>query len=192
MATGATVILCDVEGSGPLVDTASFDRLRALNFGVGALRDPLTPAALTAELHRYDAREAAAVAARVRAECGIERATDRLLALYAELRAEAPSLTGADHDTACLAAASRYLQATSSRVVAQEREIARRGEALAAQERHIAHLGDTLTTLETSPFGRLRRGLLRLPVLASLYRHLRRGGGGPSTDRREDDRSPTS
>src|SRR5262249_50036464 len=38
MAVGAAVILCDAAGLGPIVNSENFERLRAINFGIRALR----------------------------------------------------------------------------------------------------------------------------------------------------------
>lgn len=82
MAVGCAVILCDVPGLGPLVDTENFDRLRPLNFGLQALSSPLTADAIGAQLARYDRNEAAAVSARVRSEASLSDTVERLIALY--------------------------------------------------------------------------------------------------------------
>ena len=85
MATGATVVLCDVEGSGPRVTPVNFAELADLNFGVGALRLPHDGARLAAAIAGYDAEEAAAVARLVRQHGSLELAVERLLALYRDL-----------------------------------------------------------------------------------------------------------
>ena len=85
MAVGAAVILCDFAGAGPLVTAADFPRLRPLNFGVRALREPATPEGIAREIARYDAADAAEVSRRVREGAGRDATVDELLALYHEV-----------------------------------------------------------------------------------------------------------
>jgi hypothetical protein len=85
MAVGCAVILCGIEGAGPLVTSAQFDELRRWNFGRRALRLPAQPAALLREIARYDPADAAVVAKRVRAEANVESMLDAWLALYQEV-----------------------------------------------------------------------------------------------------------
>lgn len=89
MAVGCAVILCDESGAGPLVTADRFDELRPLNFGVRTLRHAHAAEYLAGQLRHYDAADAAAVCARVRAVAGMDAAIDRLVALYAEVVAEA-------------------------------------------------------------------------------------------------------
>jgi hypothetical protein len=58
MACGLAVILCDVAGIGGMVRSTDVDRLRRLNFGVRALRKPLSADTIQAELARYDPDDA--------------------------------------------------------------------------------------------------------------------------------------
>src|SRR5438128_9049089 len=51
--------------SGPMVTTAALDRLRALNFGIRTLREPLVPEVLAREIARYDPADAAQVSRRI-------------------------------------------------------------------------------------------------------------------------------
>jgi len=61
MAVGAAVILCDAGGSGPMVTTAEFDRLRRSNFGIRTLSENLDAELLLREIRRYDPKDAAEV-----------------------------------------------------------------------------------------------------------------------------------
>ena len=106
MAAGAVVVLCDVEGDGPLVTTENFDRLRSLNFGMSALQRPLDARRLGAAVDRYDAADAARVTERVRSECGLLPAMERILGIYRDALAESPSPDPADVSLA----ASTYLE----------------------------------------------------------------------------------
>ena len=109
MATGAAVVLCDIEGCGPMVAESNFDALRSMNFGLSALPEPVETGSLGAQIARYDAADAARVSARVRAECDRRPIVERLVEIYRAIgagrpRAETPGLAAE-----CLDAASRYL-----------------------------------------------------------------------------------
>ena len=196
MAVGAAVVLCDVEGCGPLVDSESFPRLRDLNFGMGVLRPPVTEERLRAEIERYDPAEAERVRDRVRREAGRAAAVARLVRLYEELAALAPSLSGEGHERECLKAASDYVawlgpygaEAAARVAVAEGRVAVAEGRTLAAESRtaaaedgaaalgrELAAARESLGSLERSPFGRLRSRLLRVRPLVGMYRALRRG-----------------
>jgi len=88
MAVGAAVILCDFGGAGPLVTSADFDRLRPMNFGFEALREPLAPEPILRQIERYDAEDAACVRDRLRGEGGLEQAVADLLGIYRAVIAE--------------------------------------------------------------------------------------------------------
>jgi glycosyltransferase involved in cell wall biosynthesis len=119
MAVGAAVVLCDSTGMGPMVTAAEFERLRALNFGVRALKHPLDAERLAREIERYDPTDAAEVSRRIRAEAGRDAALDELVELYEEVIAE----YGASGRAACDSAseegraASRYLGQLKSEIV---------------------------------------------------------------------------
>jgi hypothetical protein len=88
MAVGAAVVLCDREGSGPLVDTKNFAALRPLNFGRGVLDKPLDAALILAEIKRYDPVEALRVSQMVRDCAGHETVVDEIINLYVEVKRE--------------------------------------------------------------------------------------------------------
>lgn len=108
-AVGGFVVLCDAGGLGPAVTSGNVERVRALNFGVRLLRDPISADAVASRLALYDPAEATAVRESLRAEAGLDAAVDRLLALYTEVLAEHAAAPPADL-AAELAAASRYLR----------------------------------------------------------------------------------
>lgn len=189
MAVGAAVILCDVEGDGPLVTSEDFDRLRALNFGLGALRSPLDAGRLAAALDRYDASDAARVCEQVRSRCGLPSAVEHLSRIYGEVLAEHQ----APDSRAIELAASRYLEwlgpFTEQQLVGEITNAVRDATAAAAShgqrrvEPHdelaevverLAMTNDSLRVLERSPFFRARASLLRVGPLVRLYRHLAR------------------
>jgi len=139
MAVGAAVVLCDQAGAGPLVTSADFDRLRPLNFGIRALRHPLTADFLAGEIERYDAADATEVSRRLRATAGIEEAVDRLLGLYEEVlaehrqRGEPPAAEAAEEGRAA-AAYLRWLAPSLDEREGMTLEVARlRTEALRLQ-----------------------------------------------------------
>jgi hypothetical protein len=92
MAVGAAVIVSDVPGLGALVTRAEVDRLRELNFGLRAMTRPVSADSVGREIDRYDCRDAAAVSARVREVAGMGTFMDALLALYADVVAEAKAV----------------------------------------------------------------------------------------------------
>jgi len=95
MAVGAAVVLCDRPGLGPMVTSTSFPRLRAMNFGLAALTDPVTPDRIVEAVAGYDAADATRVRDLVRAHCGLEEATTDLVEIYWRVIAEAEADTRA-------------------------------------------------------------------------------------------------
>jgi len=85
MAVGAAVVLCDYEGSGPMVTPSNFARLRPLNFGRRALSEPLDARVILEEIRRYNPTEAFRVSQTVRATAGHESVVDELSSLYEEV-----------------------------------------------------------------------------------------------------------
>lgn len=106
MAAGAAVVLCDVEGDGPLVTTGNFDRLRPLNFGMSVLQRPLDARRLGAAVDRYDAEDATRVTEEVRSRCGLLPAMERMMGIYRDALVEPPSPNPGDVSRA----ASTYLE----------------------------------------------------------------------------------
>jgi len=84
LAVGAAVICCDVEGLGPMVDSANFSALRQANFGVQILEQPLTERALRREIRKYDASDAGRVSEMTRHTADLEAAVDQILEVYLE------------------------------------------------------------------------------------------------------------
>ncbi len=184
MAVGAAVILCDVEGDGPLVTSENFDRLRTLNFGLGALQRPIAAGRLAAAVDRYDPADAARVCEEVRSRCGLPTAVEHLLRIYGEVLAEDRP---PDSGTIELAA-SRYLEwlgpfierqiateitdAVRAATGADPRQDQGRHDShheLAAVEERLAMTTDSLRVLQRSPFFRTRASLLRVAPLVRLY-----------------------
>jgi hypothetical protein len=88
-AVGCAVVLCDRAGLGPAVGSADLDHLRAWNFGMRLLVDPVTPEAVSARIAAYDTADARLVSRRIRAEATLDQALASYLALYREVIASA-------------------------------------------------------------------------------------------------------
>lgn len=84
-AVGTAVVLCDPRALGGMLTSASFDALRALNFGARTLQPPVTEENLGREIDRYDAADAAAVSDRIRATAAIDVLADQYIALYEQV-----------------------------------------------------------------------------------------------------------
>lgn len=148
MAVGAAVILCDLDGVGPMVDSGNFEELRDLNFGLAALRPPVDEARLLAEIGRYDPERAARVRDRVRSGHGRREAVARLVDLYREVIAAGSGLQGAEHARACLDAAARYLGWLGPTLARMEDELHERGETIAERSYRLYVVRDELAGLE--------------------------------------------
>lgn len=107
-AVGAAVILCDVVGLGPMVDSRGFEAQRAFNFGVRLLREPITVDGVRARLDLYDPADAAEVTRRMRRGAGLEASVDRLLEFYEETLAESRAMEPSPEADA--RAMARYLR----------------------------------------------------------------------------------
>ena len=82
MAVGAALIVCGREGMGPMATTQNFDELRSLNFGMRALRAPVTREDVVRVVETYDAADAMAVSRRLRAQASLDGAVTEMLATY--------------------------------------------------------------------------------------------------------------
>ncbi|HEU4766406.1 MAG TPA: glycosyltransferase, partial [Pyrinomonadaceae bacterium] len=98
MAAGSAVVLCDFLGTGPMVNTGEFDKLRRLNFGIRTLRRNIDAGVLETEIARYDPGDAAKVSQRIRATAGREAAIDQIVTLYQEVIDEFDGGTKRDRD----------------------------------------------------------------------------------------------
>ena len=120
LAVGAAAILCDTKGVGPMVTTGNLDRLRPLNFGIRALRNPVSADFLSREIGRYDSADAARVSQRVRAISGREPMLDELVALYHEVIEEFDSAFDNEAMIEEGRAAAAYLRELSAGLAARE------------------------------------------------------------------------
>ena len=80
--SGCAVVLCDAAGLGPRLTAAELDDLRAYNFGVRLLREPIRFAAVLQHIDAYDPEDAASVADELRRRAGLDGAAERLVTLY--------------------------------------------------------------------------------------------------------------
>jgi hypothetical protein len=118
-AVGASVVLCDAPGVGPMVTTANFAELRPLNFGIRTLRAQPTPEAVAREVARYDPADAAAVSRQVRETAGHDDLVDELIALYEDVLAERAGVV--DDPAVEARAASRYVARLSGPLAERDR-----------------------------------------------------------------------
>lgn len=143
MAAGAAVVLCDVEGDGPLVTSGNFDVLKTLNFGIGALQRPFDARRLAAAVDGYDPADAGRVCERVRAKCGLPEAVGHVVRIYED--AIARHRPGASREETASIAGSRYLEwlgpFVEQQVLASTAEAVRAtSEAAARSEQQRIHL----------------------------------------------------
>src|SRR5688572_1863796 len=82
LAVGCAVVLADAVGAGPLVTPDNYEGLRARNFGIRALAHAHDVTWYGSQIARYCPSAAADVAARVRADAGLDHAIDRLIEIY--------------------------------------------------------------------------------------------------------------
>jgi glycosyltransferase involved in cell wall biosynthesis len=88
LAVGCAVVVCDFAGLGPIVASADLDRLRLMNFGHESMTAAHDAASIGTRIDRYDADDAAAVTAVVRAELSLGAHINRLEVLYDEILTE--------------------------------------------------------------------------------------------------------
>jgi hypothetical protein len=127
MASGAAVIVCDTAGLAGMVTAENYAAWRRLNFGIRTLRDPITVDNILGELARYDAKQARAIALRIRADADMEPAIDAIVEVYT--KAIADHRREAIEPQAQLAAASDYLRRIATEF---------KGRSDAEQQRFIA------------------------------------------------------
>jgi hypothetical protein len=128
LAVGAAVVLCDAAGCGSMVAGADLARLRSLNFGFRTLDRPLSPAAVGAEIARYDAEEAMRVSSSMRQVAGLDRAVARYLDLYERILAEHRAAAAASDPAAEGRAAAAYLRWLDPFLKERERALIDRAE----------------------------------------------------------------
>jgi hypothetical protein len=160
MAVGSAVVLCDVFGSGPMVTTSEFEKLRRLNFGIRTLDQKLDADVLVNQIAQYDPHDAAQVSRMVRTSCNLEKVVDKAISLYQrvieEFR-ERPAPDSAAEDRA-VAGYLRWLT-------------------LAVHQRD----NEYESLLANSPTLRLRNAVGRIPLVGKVLNRLGRAarGDGP-------------
>ena len=174
LATGAAVICCDTEGAGPLVTRENQAELRRRNLGKSILTRPMTVAALTEEILRYDPDDARQVSERVRAEAGLEATVDRILATYAQVLAEWAEAGAGDPDAEAqaLAAYLGWLSVTTSGPATAQ--LAAVQSQLHASQAAYRDLQAALASMEHSLTWRAYRRLAGYGPLRAVYRALAR------------------
>lgn len=143
LAVGAAVILCGQSGLGPMVTSAELDRLRSLNFGHRALQNPFDADELVREIGRYDPNDAAAVSQRIRAITGRDAMIDSILEIYDSVLEEYSQIGPRDAESEARAVAEFLRWIT-------------------------LHFKQQQEILDRSSTVRVRKGLLRVPVLGPL------------------------
>ena len=157
MAVGAAVVLCDMFGSGPMVTTGEFDRLRRLNFGMRALSGPIDAETLAREIEKYDPADAAEVSRRIRASAGLDALVDETESLYREVieeHAQRGPTPDVDEESRCAAEFVRALALAARKECADYKE----------------ELLDSSLTL------RLRNQMPRFPLLERAVQRVARAG----------------
>jgi hypothetical protein len=111
MCCGCAVVACDIRGSAGLVTPENFGRLRAQNFGLRCLHEPVTVDHCLQEIARYDPDQAALVTRRARDEADLEKSLDRFETLYHEVLTgpRRPEMAGDAHARAIAQFLHAYL-----------------------------------------------------------------------------------
>jgi hypothetical protein len=152
LAVGTAVIVCDAAGAGPMVTSENVDHLRPLNFGIRALREPLSAEVITREIARYDPADAAGVSRFIRGIAGRETAIDELLSLYQEVINEHRCMPTSDVNAEHRALAA-YLCELTPRL--------RAAEMLTAKEKQLEMVTNSRSWRLISRYSALKRKLLR-------------------------------
>lgn len=130
LAIGAAVIVCDESALAGMVTTKDLGRMRALNFGLRLIQNPLRAETLRHEIERYDRADAMAVSESIRSTAGVERVVDRLEQLY-RLAIEGQRESPPKHEAEALAEAT-YMQWLKS-VVSEREDLTRQVHLLESQ-----------------------------------------------------------
>lgn len=168
LAVGTAVVLCHLV-AGPMVTTAELAQLQAHNFGYRAVGKPVRADFLAQEIARYDPQDAALVSRHIRASADSDRIVDTIVGLYHDVLGE-HRIIGMAESRDERPAASAYLRALTIRL----KECAQLRAELAAHQKECARLRSELAGIVHSESNWLRKRLVRLPVLGSLARSLRR------------------
>jgi hypothetical protein len=85
LCCGCAVIACDTRGIAGLVTSSNFDALRAKNFGLRTLGEPVTVDRCIKEIRRYDRTDAINVSEKARRVADLERLLDAWEKLHADV-----------------------------------------------------------------------------------------------------------
>jgi hypothetical protein len=144
MCCGCAVIVCDPRGFAGLVTSRNFEALRARNFGLRCLAEPVTVDRCVQAIGRYDPDDASAVGRQARADADLDKLLDDVERLYDEVLTgpRRPSVTAAAHARAV----ARFLHENLPRRPADTRWpwLAER-EDLQQQVATVAHKAGALT-----------------------------------------------
>jgi hypothetical protein len=194
MAVGAAVVLCDEAGLGTMVDSENFDRLRAINFGIRALRDPITSDALLNQINRYDAADAARVSQTARETAGIDSAIQQILSIYASAIEEFHRQPASDDLAGELVQAADYVRWISPHIKDMRRLAFELNKALVEQStkysssvsaEQVQDMAERLKATEAEVAGIKRTlgwrllssyGIIKHRYLLAAYGRLRRSG----------------
>lgn len=167
LAVGSAVVLCDATGAGPLIGAENVARLRRENFGIRALNRRLDADYLLGEIGRYDPADAAAASRFIRETANLEKATDEVLALYAEVIEE--------HRTRPrdLLAESRAVAGYLHRFVPSWRDADLLKAKLQNAEAERDRMRGEVSYFQESATWKLRERLVRLKPLVGVYRRWR-------------------
>lgn len=186
LAVGAAVIVCGVEGAGPMVRRGNLDQLLGDNFGIRAMRGTISESWAREALRAYDAADATAVAAAVRSTRSLEAVAGELVALYREALAEwhaAPRGDAARDEALASARYGRWLSLSVGERLQQAADVAAERDELARQ---AAHLRGELAQLRGSLTFRLYDRVTRSRALRKAYRIIarpfKRNGAQPVTE----------
>jgi glycosyltransferase involved in cell wall biosynthesis len=89
LAVGCAVVVADSTGLGGLVTTDRLEQMRAANFALRVLTEPITVEAVLAEVELYEPDDAARVSKVIRAEASLDQQLDTFEALYETIIEEA-------------------------------------------------------------------------------------------------------
>ena len=88
LAVGTAVIPTAPDTFGEIVTTANLAIYRGRNFGIRTIQYPGTPEGILQEIDRYDAEDAMAVSEQIRNTAGLDRAVEKMEAIYERVIAE--------------------------------------------------------------------------------------------------------
>jgi len=172
MCCGCAVVACDFRGIAGLVTSRNFDKLRAMNFGVRCLSDPITVDRCVREIGGYDPEDASLVAQRARSDADLEKLIDRFENLYAEVLtgARRPYISPEAHEHAVARFLHEYLPRRPNDIrwpwTAERDQMQRERRSLEAL---IHDLNNQLTLLKRSRLLKMGRLLRRLIGLGAPY-----------------------